>query len=103
MRKLLPWLGARAAPVRLVAGEWLDRDGFGRDPERHWPRHAPESDRAEPHSAGEPATRHTEVAGGGAAAVRRIHPVTAGQAMTVPLTVVDSYSDWPTFVGRGPS
>ena len=32
--------------------------------------------------------------------VRRI---TAGQAATVPLVVVDAVGEWPTFVGGGPS
>jgi hypothetical protein len=32
-----------------------------------------------------------------------VRRATAGQAMTVPLTVVDGCGDWPTFVGRGPS
>jgi hypothetical protein len=32
-----------------------------------------------------------------------VRRATAGQAMTVPLTVVDACGDWPTFVGRGPS
>ena len=32
-----------------------------------------------------------------------VRPAVAGQAMTVPLTVVDARGDWPTFVGRGPS
>ncbi len=32
-----------------------------------------------------------------------VRPATAGQAVTVPLTVLDSCGEWPTFVGRGPS
>jgi hypothetical protein len=32
-----------------------------------------------------------------------VRRATAGQAMTVPVTIVDACGDWPTFVGRGPS
>jgi hypothetical protein len=32
-----------------------------------------------------------------------VRRATAGQAVTVPLTVVDGCGEWPTFVGRGPS
>jgi hypothetical protein len=32
-----------------------------------------------------------------------VRRATAGQAFTVPLTVVDGCGDWPAFVGRGPA
>lgn len=43
------------------------------------------------------------LAAGTTQAVLTVRRVTAGQASTVPLTVVDSCGDWPTVVGGGPA